>query len=90
MAPNIATKIKLLSWNCQSVRNKTTELRHYLESNNIDIEALSETWHSPNNQFKLQNVTHLYRTDSANDEHAVVAIAVRVAEVILISLNILA
>lgn len=36
--------LKVIAWNCQSVRNKTLELSRFIEKNKVDIFTLSETW----------------------------------------------
>lgn len=36
--------LKIIFWNCRSIRNKSIELFNFLADNNIDICLLSETW----------------------------------------------
>lgn len=36
--------LKIIFWNCRSIRNKSIELFNFLTDNNIDICLLSETW----------------------------------------------
>lgn len=43
--------INVMFWNCRSIRNKIFELIHFLNSNNVDICLLSETWLSDENTF---------------------------------------
>lgn len=76
MGHNLSNKIKILSWNCQSVRNKTIELQHHLESNNIDVAVICETWLTSNHQFNLNNYT-IYRKDRVSGVHGGVAIAIK-------------
>lgn len=49
---NPVSKIKILSWNCQSLAPKYNESVDYILNNNIDIALFSETW--------LKNNTKMY------------------------------
>lgn len=51
------TKLKVIFWNCRSIRNKFMELFDYLVKNDIDICLLSETWLKHTN--KLCNPTYV-------------------------------
>lgn len=76
MPHNAAPNLSILSWNCQSIRNKATELQHHLHTSNIDIAVLCETWLTLNHQLKLQDYT-IHRRDRANGEHGGVAVAIK-------------
>ena len=38
------TCLKVVTFNCRSIRNKTQEILSYLDENNVDIAVLQETW----------------------------------------------
>ena len=44
--------LKIVHWNCRSIRNKHTELFNFLISQSIDICLLSETWLKSNDELK--------------------------------------
>lgn len=68
--------LKILSWNCQSIRKKVSELHDYINKADIDIVTLSETWISNNQALNLQNYT-IYRRDRQHSQHGGVAIAIK-------------
>lgn len=47
--------IKIMFWNCRSVRNKFIELFNFLRKENVDICLLSETWLKSSNKFYHPN-----------------------------------
>lgn len=47
--------LKIIFWNCRSIRNKFMELFDFLERENIDICLLSETWLKNNNKLFSPN-----------------------------------
>jgi exonuclease III len=62
-----------MSWNAQSVRNKTLELSRFVEKNDIDILLLSETWLNEKTTFFLPSFD-CYRVDRS---HGGVAILIK-------------
>jgi exonuclease III len=62
-----------MSWNCQSVRNKRSELSLFVEKNKIDIILLSETWLSKTADFFIP-LFECYRVDRS---HGGVAILIK-------------
>lgn len=62
-----------MSWNCQSVRNKRSELSLFAEKNKIDIILLSETWLSKTADFFIPSF-ECYRVDRS---HGGVAILIK-------------
>ena len=65
--------IKILAWNCQSLRNKIAELNRFVEKNNIDIILLSETWLNDKISANISSFAS-YRVDRS---HGGVAIFIR-------------
>lgn len=55
-------KISILIWNAQSIRNKCLETSNFLNSNNITICLVTETWLKHSDSFSLNNYT-IYRND---------------------------
>lgn len=50
--------ISLFTFNCRSVKNKTTSINDFILSNNVDILSETETWLRPNSdQFVLSELT---------------------------------
>lgn len=76
MSHKTATNLNILAWNCQSIRNKLSELNHHLIESNIDIAVLCETWLSTHQNIFLQGYT-VHRRDRQNGEHGGVAIAIK-------------
>lgn len=66
---------KILCWNARGIRNKKLELFNLLESNNIDICLLSETWLNNNTSMK-HNDFHCYRSDRLSGRGGGVAILI--------------
>ena len=64
---------KVMSWNCQSVRNKKIELCTFVQNNNIDIIQLSETWLAEKAHFYIPSFD-CYRVDRS---HGGVAILIK-------------
>ena len=54
--------LKFMMWNAHSVRNKFHELANFIQSNNIDIAFISESWLEDKNSFYLPNF-NIYRAD---------------------------
>jgi endonuclease/exonuclease/phosphatase family metal-dependent hydrolase len=54
--------LKIMSWNCQSIRNKIPELVRFIDKYAIDIILLSETWLSENVNFFIP-LYDCYRAD---------------------------
>lgn len=55
-------ELKILVWNCNSLRSKTTELQHFLKNHQIDIALLNETHLTPAVKANVANYTQ-YRND---------------------------
>lgn len=47
--------LKVLNWNCRSIRNKVEEFFHFLENHEIDIAVITETWLQLNNSMYHDN-----------------------------------
>lgn len=56
--------IKILYWNCNGIKDKITELTHFIHTYHIDIVLLGETRINPNNKIKINNY-HTYRQDNS-------------------------
>ena len=52
-------------WNSHSVRNKILELSNFIQSNNIDIAFISESWLEEKDSFFIPNF-NVYRADRKN------------------------
>ena len=72
---NNVSKIKILSWNCQSLIPKFHETLDYLLKHKISVALFSETWLRTNDKIYLPHY-RFYRTDRQTGEHGGVAIAV--------------
>lgn len=73
--------LKILSWNCQSIKNKIPEFRRHLESNIYHIVLLQETWLTDRSEpeyLKIKNYSWLRndREATSNHPHGGVAILV--------------
>lgn len=53
----VASFLKVLQWNCRSVRSKKDDLNILIEEHSPDIIALSETWLLPDTTFTLKGYT---------------------------------
>lgn len=78
MANNNLTpfKLKVISWNCQSILNKVIETHDYLSTHNIDIALFTETWLTAAKNICIPNYI-VHRFDRPNGAHGGVAICVR-------------
>lgn len=54
--------LKILVWNPGSLKNKTTELSHYLRTHKIDIALIAKTWLDHRDNPHINNYT-LIRKD---------------------------
>lgn len=72
---NSVSKIKILSWNCQSIVPKLNETFDYLMKHKIKIALFSETWLKANKKINFPGY-RFYRLDRQSDEHGGVAIAI--------------
>src|ERR1700744_2410129 len=72
---NSVSKIKILSWNCQSIVPKFNETFDYLTKHKIKIALFSETWLKLNKRINFPGY-RFYRLDRQSGEHGGVAIAV--------------
>lgn len=54
--------LKIISWNCNGIKNKTPELAAFIKENKIDIILLGETHLNPKDKLSIPNY-HTYRTD---------------------------
>lgn len=70
------SNLKLMLWNCRSVRNKMFELFNFLNTNEIDICLLCETWLSEANKLYHPQY-HCLRRDRVGQSGGGVAILVR-------------
>ena len=68
--------MKILQFNCTSIRNKVTNLEQYLHLNEICIGCLSETFLSPQENLKIKNY-EILRSDRASNKGGGVAISVK-------------
>lgn len=75
MAHNRST-LNILSLNCQSIRNKTTEISNHLSKCNIDIALFNETWLTNQHKLYFHDYT-TYRADRCNGQHGGVALSIR-------------
>lgn len=74
-----ATKCpKIMSWNAQSITNKSkaAQLEYLVNKENIDILLLIETFLKPHHTFHIKNYT-VYRNDRLTHPHGGVAIAIK-------------
>lgn len=71
--------IKIVSWNCQSIRNKQYELNNLLNTKVIHIVALQETWLNTSNtiSFRDYNLVRKDRDSQSRNPHGGVAFLVR-------------
>lgn len=76
MVHNQSASLKILALNCQSIRNKATEIEHYMHKENIDIALYSETWLTNNHKLYFRDYT-TYTQDRKDREHGGVAIAIK-------------
>lgn len=67
--------LKILQWNCRSLKHKITELQNLLSLQEIDIAALCETWINQSFLPKFRNFT--LNTKNRTDGRGGVAILVR-------------
>jgi exonuclease III len=49
----IGRPFNLLQWNCRSIRDKKHFLRHFLETHDVQIFALQETWLKEDESFSI-------------------------------------
>lgn len=50
----MAPLMRILQWNCHSIKNKTEEFSNTLNSNLITVAAISETWLEPDSAFRVR------------------------------------
>ena len=67
-------EINIGSWNACGLRQNTIELRHYIESENIDIMTINETKLTPDITIKIKNYTVLRRDRTAHGGGVAIAI----------------
>jgi hypothetical protein len=71
--------LKIISWNCQSVKPKINELSAFLHQHKIDVVLLNETWLQPHIKFSISGF-ECYRTDrissTTSSPHGGVAILI--------------
>lgn len=72
---NTVSKIKILSWNCQSIVPKYDECLDYLSRHGIHIALFNETWLKTNKKLNFPNY-RFYRIDRQSGDHGGVAIAI--------------
>ncbi len=72
---NTVSKIKILSWNCQSIVPKFDETLDYLVKHKINVAHFSETWLKTIKRLYFPHY-RIYRLDRQSGEHGGVAIAV--------------
>lgn len=73
---NIVSKIKILSFNCQSLKPKLYEIIDYLIRNKIDVACFNDTWLKGLEKITIPGYI-FYRVDRQSGELGGVAIAVR-------------
>lgn len=66
---------KLVLWNAQSIKNKITEFTDYLNTNQIDLALVTETWLKPNISLSIPNYK-IVRLDRINTRGGGVAIII--------------
>ena len=74
--PNIEQKydVKILQWNCNGIKNKLTELHHFVIENNIKIVVLQETKLTANSSPPSMDGFTLVRKDRGRDKGGGLAI----------------
>lgn len=72
---NTVSKIKILSWNYQSIVPKYYETLEYIRKHSIDVVLFSETWLETNKKVSFPRY-RFYRVDRKSGDHGGVAIAV--------------
>ena len=70
--------MNIVFWNCQGLRPKRKELQNYLLENQIDIQALNETFLKPKVKFHLSGYD-IYKNDRLVGTNGGVAILVKKA-----------
>lgn len=55
-------ELKIISWNCNGIKNKTPELTAFIKENKTDIILLGETHLNPRDKLTIPNY-YTYRTD---------------------------
>lgn len=68
--------IKIICWNARGIRNKKDELLNFLESHEIDICLLTETWLNNTIEMKFKDY-YCYRCDRQNGRGGGVAICIK-------------
>lgn len=73
----VEDKLNIMHWNAQSITNlaKKIELQHFLNSKNIDVLLLNETFLKPEHNFKILGY-NIYRSDRPSNGGGV-AIAIK-------------
>lgn len=71
-------QLKIVFWNAQSINNTTKKrlIELFLDSEQVDILLLAETFLKPHIPFQIKNFT-VYRNDRIQQGHGGVAIAIR-------------
>jgi exonuclease III len=74
-------RLKILSWNCQSLRSKIFELSDFLENNFYHFVLLQETWLNQNSKIHFPNYVCVRkdRNSHSRNPHGGVAILVHVS-----------
>lgn len=72
----LTSNLKIVFWNCRSIRNKIIEFNDFLSVNNVDICCLSETWLNESQTFYHPNYECI-RKDRIGQSGGGVAILVK-------------
>lgn len=59
------SSLRILFWNANSLNNKITEFRNYLQDSTVDVALVQETMFRPKVRYNVANYT-LYRTDRSD------------------------
>jgi exonuclease III len=76
MAKNAASQLKILQWNINGITEKKEELRHTLNSHQIDVALIQETLLKPNKSLYIPGYTQ-YRNDRVNSRGGGVLLLVK-------------
>lgn len=61
------SSLKVVNWNCRSIRNKVAEFFHFLDTHEIDIAAITETWLQLKNSVYHENYTIMRADRNSSD-----------------------
>jgi hypothetical protein len=79
-------ELKIMQWNCHSLRNKLSNFKIYLCTNKPQVACLSETWLSADYEPSFVNYTPIYMHKAATHAGGGLAILVR-SDVSFLNLN---